>query len=100
MVKHIVLFKLSSSLLPENKHAKLKKMEEIFSPLGKELPYIIEYRTGYNFSNAAHAWDFAIDSVFRSKEDLQRYQESAEHQEAIKKGMEIKKTKAVIDYEF
>ena len=44
--------------------------------------------------------DFAIDSVFSNKEDLQKYQESEEHKEAIKKGSEIEKIKAVIDYEF
>jgi len=75
-------------------------MEEIFSPLGGILPYIIEYRTGINFNDAPHSWDFVIDSIFRNKEDLQRYQDSDEHKEAILRGLEIEKTKAVIDYEF
>ena len=75
-------------------------MEEIFSPLGGILPYIIEYRTGINFNDAPHSWDFVIDSIFRNKEDLQKYQESEEHKDAIRIGSEIEKTKAVIDYEF
>jgi hypothetical protein len=100
MVKHIVFFKLSKSLEPENRQLQLKKLEEIFAPLGRILPYIIEYRTGINFNVAAHSWDFLIDSIFRNKEDLQRYQDSEEHKEAIKRGLEIDKTKAVIDYEF
>jgi hypothetical protein len=100
MVKHIVFFKLSSSGNPENRPAQLKRMEEIFSTLGKKLPFIVEFRTGINFNNAPHAWDFVIDSVFRNKEDLKRYQESEEHLDAIRKGMEIEKSKAVIDYEF
>ena len=100
MVKHIVFFKLSNSLIPENKQAQLKKMEQIFSPLGDKFPFIIEYRTGINFNEDQHAWDFAIDSVFRNKEDLQIYQESEKHKEAIGKGSEIEKIKAVIDYEF
>jgi hypothetical protein len=100
MVKHIVFFKLSESIPPGKKQLQLQKMEEIFSPLGSRLPFIIEYRTGINFNNASHAWDFVIDSIFRNKEDLQKYQESAEHQEAISKGSEIEKDKAVIDYEF
>lgn len=100
MVKHIVFFKLSKSLEPENRLLQLKKLEEIFSPLGGILPYIIEYRTGINFNNAPHSWDFVIDSIFRNKEDLQRYQDSEEHKESIRRGLEIDKTKAVIDYEF
>lgn len=64
MVKHIVFFKLSPSVLPENRLSQLKKMEEIFSPLSKKLPYIVEYRTGINFTEAEHAWDFVIDYEF------------------------------------
>jgi hypothetical protein len=100
MVKHIVFFKLLPSALSENRETQLKKMKEIFSPLAKELPFIIEYKTAINFNDDASAWDFVIDSVFRDKEDLHKYQVSKEHKEAIRKGLEIKKTKAVIDYEF
>jgi hypothetical protein len=100
MIKHIVFFKLSPGLLPENRLSQLKKMVEIFSPLAEKLPYIVEFRTGINFTEAPHAWDFTIDSVFRNKEDLKKYMESKEHLEAIRKGQAIEKTKAVIDYEF
>jgi hypothetical protein len=100
MIKHIVFFKLSDGLTIENKIANLKKMEQIFSPLGQIFPFIIEYRTGTNFNQASHAWDFAIDSIFRNNEDLQKYMVSAEHLEAVRIASEIEKIKAVIDYEF
>lgn len=100
MIKHIVFFKLSPSTLPDAKITRLKRMEEIFSPLAEKLPYIIEFRTGININDESYAWDFVIDSVFRNKEDLQRYQRSEEHLNAIKEGSGIEKSKAVIDYEF
>lgn len=100
MVKHIVFFKLSETLSSEDKLSRLKKMEQIFSPLGGRFPFIIEYRTGINFNHASHAWDFAIDSIFRNNEDLQKYLDSPEHMEAVRIASEIEKTKAVIDYEF
>ena len=100
MIKHIVFFKLSKSLEPEKRQLQLKKMEEIFSPLGGILPYIIEYRTGININGAPHSWDFVIDSIFRNKEDLQKYLESDEHIEAVRLASGIEKNKAVIDYEF
>jgi len=100
MVKHIVFFKLTSNISPENRFSQLKRMEEIFAPLGGKLSYIVEFRTGINFNEDAHAWDFAIDSVFRNRHDLMKYQESLEHLEAIREGSGIEKTKAVIDYEF
>ena len=99
MVKHIVFFKLSGALVPEKKKAQLQKMKEIFSPLAGKFPFIVEYRTGINFNDASHAWDFAIDSIFRNKEDLQKYMVSAEHLEAVRIASEIEKDKAVIDYE-
>jgi len=100
MIKHIIFFKLSDSLTPDEKLVQLTTMEEIFSRLGQKLPYIVEYRTGINFNEASHAWDFAIDSVFRNREDLNKYMVSTEHQEAVRKASEIEKTKAVIDYQF
>lgn len=100
MVKHIVFFKLSHSALTDTRQKHLKMLEDIFSPLGEKMPYIVEYRTGINFNKVEFAWDFAIDSIFNNKEDLQKYQDSEEHQEAIRKAKEIEKSKAVIDYEF
>jgi hypothetical protein len=100
MIKHIVFFKLSESSSSEKKLMQLKKLQEIFSPLLSKFPFIIEYRTGINFNEAPHAWDFTIDSIFRNKDDLQTYMVSSEHMEAVRKASEIEKTKAVIDYEF
>jgi hypothetical protein len=100
MVKHIVFFKFSDSLTHEERQLQLKQMNEIFSPLGSKLSYIVDYKTGVNFNTASHAWDFTIDAIYRNKEDLQKYMISTEHQEAVRKASEIEKTKAVIDYEF
>jgi hypothetical protein len=100
MVKHIVLFKLTSFRNTEEKESQLEQMEKIFSVLPEQLPFIIDFRTGKNITNAGHAWDFVIDSVFNSASDLNIYQESPEHLEAVKKASGIKKGKAVVDYEF
>jgi hypothetical protein len=100
MVKHIVLFKLTGAGDEKEKEDQLNEMEKIFGVLPEQLNYISEYRIGRNFSVADHAWDIAIDSLFESRDDLNRYQISAEHKEAIKKASHIKKIKTVVDYEF
>jgi hypothetical protein len=100
MVKHIVLFKLTTFSDEEDKMSQLRKMKEIFSVLPEKLGYITEYRTGINFTVAEHAWDFVIDSIFRGREELEQYQVSDVHREAIRKASSIGKTKAVVDYEF
>jgi hypothetical protein len=100
MVKHIVLFKLTSLVSPEEKKRQLEQMEKIFSVLPEQLPFIIDFRTGKNITKAGHAWDFVIDSVFSSANDLNTYMESPEHLEAVKRAAVIKKEKALVDYEF
>lgn len=100
MVKHIVLFKLTSYTNPEEKENQMDQLEKIYSVLPVKLPFIIDFRTGRNITSAGHAWDFVIDSVFNSASDLQNYQLSPEHLEAIKKASVIEKEKALLDYEF
>jgi hypothetical protein len=100
MVKHIVLFKLTSFSGEEDKRAQLEKLKQIFSVLPEQLDFITELRTGINFTTAGHAWDFAIDSVFPGRDELNRYQVSDEHLEAVRKASSIGKIKAVVDYEF
>ena len=91
---------LTKSTHPERRQIELNKLDEIFSQLGDKFPFIIDYRTGFNFNEASHAWDFVIDPIFRNKADLLKYQDSEEHKEAIRNGSGIEKNKAVIDYEF
>jgi len=100
MVKHIVLFKLTSFINSEEKERQLEQMDKIFSVLPEQLPFIIDFRTGKNITNVGHAWDFVIDSVFGSVNDLNLYQDSPEHLIAIKKASGILKEKAVVDYEY
>lgn len=98
MVKHIVIFKLTPPYTPEEKHKSIMKLKELFGPVGNRLDYVIEYRTGINILDAEHAGDFIIDSTFASMEDLQRYQTSDPHQEAVTQAAAIKKAKVVVDY--
>lgn len=99
MIKHIVIFKLTPPFTPEEKSIYLGKLNDIFTPLGQKLKYIIEYRTAVNVCSSENSGDFVIDSVFASIDDLKRYQASREHQDAIAEASEIRKTKTVIDYE-
>jgi len=100
MVKHVVFFKLTKFNSLKEKNLQVKKLEEIFSPLGRLLSFIVDFKTGINYNEASFAWDFAIDSIFRNKEDLDKYMISKEHVDAVKTASTIEKTKVVIDYEF
>lgn len=98
MIKHIVIFKLSAPYTSEEKEKSVRKLKEIYGPLGNKFDYIIEYRTGINILEADHAGDFVIDSIFASQEDLRRYQTSDYHRAAVTAASAIRKAKVVIDY--
>jgi len=98
MIKHIVIFKLSAPFTSEEKEKSVRKLKEIYGPLGNKFDYIIEYRTGINILEADHAGDFVIDSIFASPEDLRRYQSSDHHRAAVTAASTIRKAKVVIDY--
>lgn len=98
MIKHIVIFKLTPPFTAEEKEISLKRLDEIFSPLGRKLDFIIEYKTGINILEAEHAGDFVIDSAFSSQEDLNRYIASEAHRQAVAEAAGIRKTKIVADY--
>ena len=98
MIKHIVIFKLSAPFTSEEKEKSVRKLKEIYGPLGNKFDYIIEYRTGINILEADHAGDFVIDSIFASPEDLRRYQSSDHHRAAVTAASAIRKAKVVIDY--
>lgn len=100
MIKHIVIFKLTPPYSEQEKAEALKRLNNIFSPLGQKLKYIVEYRTAINIVNSEASGDFVIDSVFSNIDDLKRYQSSRDHQDAVAEASEIRKTKTVIDYEF
>lgn len=98
MIKHIVIFRLTPPFTPEEKEASVKKLGEIFGPLGKSLGFPLEYTTGVNILKAEHAGDFVIDSLFASEEDLKRYTLSAEHTAAVSAASAVNKTKIIVDY--
>ena len=100
MVKHIVIFKLTSPVTPEERNQSVIKLKEIFGPLGNRLKYVIEYRTGVNITDVDHAGDFVIDATFATLDDLRRYQSSEPHREAVAAASIIKKAKLVVDYTF
>lgn len=100
MVKHIVFFKLTSYENNIEKEQQLRGIEQAFLAIPDNLDYIVEYRVCRNIAEADHAWDIIIDSTFHCTDDIIRYQESGPHIEAVREASEIKKLKAVIDYEY
>ncbi len=100
MIRHIIMFKFTYSDDEQDKELKAKKMKETFSPLKSKIDVIQTYDIGINSKNTDFSYDLAITSTFNSWDDLENYIKHPEHQKAIKVCSDIKKEKAVVDYEF
>ncbi|MCA1756794.1 MAG: Dabb family protein [Bacteroidales bacterium] len=98
MIKHIVMFRIMGTASFEERKAAAMELSAIFSSL-ESLACVAEFRTGINFLGSDAAWDFVIDSLFESRENLIEYQKSIEHTAAVRAASHISKEKAVVDYE-
>lgn len=99
MIRHIVLFKLLEFPSPEEKLAAAKKVREELLKLKSTIPFIFEFEVGINFCSDSSAWDVAINSLFKSKEDLKSYQIHPDHLAFVAFNKNFSAQKAVIDYE-
>ncbi|MGV3487103.1 MAG: Dabb family protein [Tuberibacillus sp.] len=80
MVEHIVLFKFKDETTKEQKEEGMKRLRE----LKQKLPGIIDIQAGHNFSDRAKGYTMGLTVRFESREDLEHYGPSAEHQEVVK----------------
>ena len=77
-----------------------EKMIKNFSPLKSKIDVIQSYEIGVNSKRTDFSYDLVIISTFNNWGDLDTYIKHTEHQNAIKICSDIKKEKAVVDYEF
>ncbi|MBU8892677.1 MAG: Dabb family protein [Bacteroidales bacterium] len=99
MIKHIVMFRFTNIEHNNERLQNAIRMKNIFGPLKNKIDFIQYYETGINIKKTDFSYDFVITSVYKSLEDLKAYIEHPEHQKAIYLCKDIKKEKAVVDYE-
>ena len=100
MIRHIILFKFTDVKNDAERNEKAQKMKSSFSPLRNTINVVESYEIVFNERVTEFSYDFAIISEFNTWKDLEIYLNHPEHQKAIQLCSEIKKEKAVIDYEF
>lgn len=79
---------------------KVNRMKAAFSPLRNIINVVESYEVAINEKKTDFSYDVAIISEYISWENLEIYIKHPEHQKAIKTCKDIKKDKAVVDYEF
>ena len=100
MIKHIIMFKFTDIKNDFERIEIFKKMQASFGPLKSKIDVIKSYEVGINSKATNFSYDLVITSEYDSWEDLEIYIKHSEHQKAINACADIKKEKAVVDYEY
>jgi hypothetical protein len=83
-----------------DKEDKIKRMQSAFGNLKSKIDIIKSYIIGVNSKQTDFSNDLVITSEYDTWDDLDYYLKHPEHQNAINLCKDIKKEKAVVDYEF
>jgi phosphoenolpyruvate carboxylase len=100
MIKHIVLWKLKEHAEGKSKAENARMLKRELESLPSAIPVIRKFEVGINFNPASDAHDLALVSEFATKEDLNTYQNHAEHQRVAGILKRLRETRIVVDYEF
>ncbi|MBD3841238.1 MAG: DUF1255 family protein [Campylobacterales bacterium] len=94
MIKHIVLFKLTSE--------GMKQKDEIIVKLNNlknDIPFIKALEVGVNFSDEERAFDIALTVILGSRADLESYAVHPSHLPVVEFLKSLGTTTKVVDYE-
>jgi hypothetical protein len=97
MIKHIVFFRVLETTDKQNLILDLKSRLE---SLPSTIDSIDKFEVGMNFSPREAAYDLALVSDFKSRQDLETYNTHPDHQKLVSYLNGIKKEIAVVDYEY
>lgn len=98
MLKHIVLWKIHKDGTKEQKLESYQAFKEKTRYLQTVIPEIVKAEVAYNLNE--DGFDICIDSVFGSREDLERYIMHPEHLKVRAFLDEIQYEKTSFDYEY
>ncbi|TCP30030.1 stress responsive alpha/beta barrel protein [Scopulibacillus darangshiensis] len=79
VIEHIVLFKFNDAATNEQKEEGMKRLRQLKSVL----PGILDIQTNHNFSDRNKGYDMGLTVRFESKEALENYGPSPEHQAVV-----------------
>ena len=87
MINHIVLFRLKPGV--ERSDARVRDSITALVALRDQIDGIERWQHGWNFSQRPVAYDYALDSTFRSRAALDAYGPHPAHQAAVVKLREV-----------
>ncbi|MBN2068578.1 MAG: Dabb family protein [Opitutales bacterium] len=100
MIRHIVFWKFHPEAEGRSASENAALLKEKLLALKGEIPELLEASCGVDFNKSPAAFEFALDTVFATKEDLQIYQDHPKHVLVKEFVGKITSSRAVVDYEF
>ncbi len=98
MIRHIVLWRIAET---ENTAERALAIKENLEALKGKIDEVVDIEVGINFNETEAASDVALVSTFRTKEDLDIYQDHPEHKAVGANYVRPFVTeRRVVDYEF
>lgn len=98
MIRHIVLWRIAET---ENATERALAIKENLEALKGKIDEVVDIEVGINFNETEAASDVALVSTFRTKEDLDIYQDHPEHKAVGANYVRPFVTeRRVVDYEF
>ncbi|WP_160675778.1 Dabb family protein [Clostridium sp. C8-1-8] len=98
MIKHIVMWRLKESAEGNDKKTNAEKIKSGLEALKDKIPQIQGIEVGIN-NNPSNSYDVVLYSEFKSFEDLDIYQNHAEHLKVAGFVGAVKEDRTCVDYE-
>lgn len=95
MIKHVVCFKLKN-----NSDEDKQKAKEVLLSMKGKVDLLRGITVGADFLGSARSYDIILETLFDSKEDLDKYQKDPYHESVVKTYMHaVRESSIAIDYE-
>ncbi len=99
MIKHVVLWNVKEEAMDMDKEQIIRELTERLRELDKKLDMIEALEVGTDITHGDASADFILTTIFKNREDLQRYREHPEHLKVVEFIKNVTNDRKVIDYE-
>ena len=99
MIKHIVFWKFAEAADGRSKAENIEAVEKNLLALQICVPELRKIEVGRDFNGSPAAYDLALYTEFRSRDDLRAYQDHPEHGKVKDLVAAVTTDRAVVDYE-
>jgi len=99
MLHHIVFWKLKPTANGQTSAVNIAELTNQLNSLKGKVPELISLAVGPDLNRSPAAWDIALYTTFRNKEDLDKYQVHPEHKKVVTFVQSVVAERAVVDFE-